>query len=313
MALCRTLSETILEPGTGKAIEVRRGQILRISQVEGGQCVDFNCFNLHDYKEHFHSGRTRGVHGFHPTKGDFLWSAPPRERQMMYILEDTVGTNDSLAPRCSAFLFEYRFGLANHINCHDIQAEAQREYGLTPDDVHDSFNFFMHTGIDQQGRSYIAQQTAKKDDYVELLALMDVLAVPNVCGDDVMGTNDFSLKPIRLTLFEGSEADMQLVPQWPSFKCQRSPTDFKVKSIKADRVLRRDSSYAPEFLNIPIHMAEIPVSLDDAEAAALEALKRTNLYGATDAEVLRYVFFSWYSERFMQGLKYFNPAAPQST
>ena len=38
-----------LEPGTGKAIELRRGMILRIEQIEGGQCVDFNCFNLHDY------------------------------------------------------------------------------------------------------------------------------------------------------------------------------------------------------------------------------------------------------------------------
>jgi len=49
-------------------------------------------------------------------------------------------------------LFEYHYGLPVHTNCHDMQAEAQREYGLTPDDVHDSFNFVMHTGIDTQGR-----------------------------------------------------------------------------------------------------------------------------------------------------------------
>ncbi len=56
---------------------------------------------------------------------------------MMAIIEDTVGTNDVLYPRCSGFLFEYHYGLPVHTNCHDIQAEAQREYGLTPDDVHD--------------------------------------------------------------------------------------------------------------------------------------------------------------------------------
>ena len=75
-----TLNEWILEPGTGKAIALRAGQILRIEQVEGGQCVDFNCFNLHDYKEFMHCGRTRTVHGFNPSTGTFLWSAPPRER-----------------------------------------------------------------------------------------------------------------------------------------------------------------------------------------------------------------------------------------
>ena len=66
------LLEMILEPGTGKALEMKAGQILRIEQVEGLQCVDFNCFNLHDYKEFMHCGRTRTVHGFNPTKGAFL-------------------------------------------------------------------------------------------------------------------------------------------------------------------------------------------------------------------------------------------------
>jgi uncharacterized protein YcgI (DUF1989 family) len=301
----QVLTDLVLEPGTGKALELKRGQILRIAQVEGGQCVDFNCFNLHDYKEYFHTGRTRHMHGLHPTKGDFLWSAPPRERQLLFILEDTVGTNDVLYPRCSAFLFEYHYGLADHTNCHDIQAEAQREYGLTPDDVHDSFNFFMHTGIDRTGRPFIARQTAKKDDYVDLLALIDVLAVPNVCGADVMATSDFSFKQIRLTVFQGSDADMERVPRWPKFKNQRSPADFKVKEIKADRALRRDPTYVQQFPNVPIRNIEIQVTLDAVEAAALDDLKRTGLYGASDPDALRYVFFSWWIERFMQGPKHF--------
>ena len=65
------LQEIVIAPGTGKAIEMKRGQILRIEQIEGLQCVDFNCFNLHDYKEFIHTGRTRTVHGFNPTKGEF--------------------------------------------------------------------------------------------------------------------------------------------------------------------------------------------------------------------------------------------------
>lgn len=132
MTARNVLVEMVLEPGTGKALEVKAGQILRIEQVEGLQCVDFNCFNLHDYKEFMHCGRTRTVHGFNPTKGAFLWSAPPRERALMYILEDTVGRNDVLFPRCSAYVYESAYGFDAHTNCHDIQAEAQREYGLSP-------------------------------------------------------------------------------------------------------------------------------------------------------------------------------------
>jgi Arc/MetJ-type ribon-helix-helix transcriptional regulator len=66
------LLEMALEPGTGKALEVKAGQIFRIDQIEGLQCVDFNCFNLHDYKEFMRCGRTRTVHGFNPTTGAFF-------------------------------------------------------------------------------------------------------------------------------------------------------------------------------------------------------------------------------------------------
>jgi len=109
--------EWVMQPGTGKAVELRQGQILRIEQVEGGQCVDFNCFNLHDYKEFMHCGRTRTVHGFHPSRGTFMWSAPPRERAMLYILADTYGRNDVLFPRCSAYVYESAYGFGVHTNC----------------------------------------------------------------------------------------------------------------------------------------------------------------------------------------------------
>ena len=200
--------------------------------------------------------------------------------------------------------FEYHYGLPVHTNCHDMQAEAQREYGLTPDDVHEPSNFFMHTGIDRQGRPYIARQTSKQGDYVELLALIDVLAVPNVCGADIMATSDFSAKPIRIT-FSNARSDLADVPDWPKYRNQRSPADFKVKSIKADRELRRDPTYVAEFTNVPIRTTEVAVSLEEDEAAALEDLEKSGNYGMTPAEVLRYVLFSWWIERFMQGPKHF--------
>lgn len=301
----RVLEERVIEPGTGKALPLTRGQVLRIEQVAGRQCADFNCFNLHDYKEFMHTGRTRHMHGLHPTKGDFLWSAPPRERPMMAIIADTCGTNDALYPRCSAFLFEYHYGLPVHTNCHDIQAEAQREFGLTPDDVHDSLNFFMHTGVDTQGRPFIADNRARKGDHVELLALIDVLAVPNVCGADVMATSNFELKPLKLVVSEASDEDWATLPALPRFRNQRTPADFKVQTIKADRELRRDAHYRPEFVNVPLTVSEVAVRLDAEERETLQRLKATGRFGETDGEVLRHVFFGWWIGKFMHGPKHF--------
>jgi uncharacterized protein YcgI (DUF1989 family) len=308
----KLLFEHRLEPGTGKALELRRGQVLRIEQIEGGQCADFNCFNLHDYKEYFHTGRTRHMHGLHPSEDTFLWSAPPRERPMAAILADTTKTNDILYPRCSAFLFEYQYGLAVHTNCHDMQAEAQREYGLTPDDVHDSFNFFMNTGVDAAGRPFIAGNVAERGDYVELVALIDLLAVPNVCGADVMATSSFELKPLRIAVYEGTDDDLARFdgrPELGSFANQRTPADFKVKEIRAQRELTRDPSYEPDFTNVPIEISEVEVELGEDEARLVDELLATGDYGRDAGEVLRHVFHSWWISRYMRGPKHYDREA----
>jgi uncharacterized protein YcgI (DUF1989 family) len=297
--------EWTLQPGTGKAVEVRAGQILRIAQIEGQQCADFNCFNLHDYKEYMHCGRTRTVHGFHPSKGSFLWSAPPRERALVYILEDTYGRNDVLFPRCSAYVYESAYGFDIHTNCHDIQAEAQREYGLTPDDVHDSFNLFMCTEVTGPHNATMTRQDSKAGDYVDLLALIDVLAVPNVCGADVMRTSNFALRPLQLTVFEASEAEIASVPKVPVLKSQRTPLDFINPKIKADRPLRADPGYVPRFANVPIKLTDLPVKLS-AEEVELLRRNRLELYGNDDASALRDIFFTWWEERFLSS----NSGAP---
>ena len=298
MSARKILSEWVIQPGTGKAIELLAGQILRIEQIEGLQCVDFNCFNLHDYKEFMHCGRTRTVHGFNPTTGSFLWSAPPRERALLYIMEDTFGRNDVRFPRCSAYVYESAYGFDTHTNCHDIQAEAQREYGLTPDDVHDSFNLFMCTEVTLDGRATITRQATKAGDHVDLLALVDVLAIPNVCGADVMRTSNFALKSIRLTVFEATEAEIAATPKTPILKSQRTPKDFRNSQIKATRALARDPAYVAEFVNVPIVLEEIAVTLTPDEAEMLERV-RLPVYGEDRGAALRDVFFTWWEERFL--------------
>lgn len=287
------LQELVIEPGTGKALELLQGQFLRIEQITGGQCLDFNCFNLHDYKEFMHTGRTRTVHGLLPTTGHFLWSAPPRERAMMYIQEDTAQCNDVLFPRCSAYLYESSYGMPVHTNCHDIQAEAQREYGLTPDDVHDSFNLFMSTEV-HSGRGHIKRQHSKPGDHVDLLALMDVLAVPNICGADIMRTSNFSLKAVKLQIWRASARDLASVPPLTSYTNQRTPADFRQPHIRTERALRRDPTYQASFTNVPLRISPVEVQLDEAEYASLKQAGLDVYYGADDGAALRDVLFSWW-------------------
>ena len=306
MAEREVVYEHVMEPGTGKAVPVLRGRVLRIEQLGKGQCADFNAFNLHDYKEYFHTGRTRHLHGLHPTEGDHLWSAPPRERPMLTIIRDTVGTNDILYPRCSGFLYEYQYGFEQHTNCHDILAESIREYGLTPDDVHDSFNIWMHTGVDEADHPYIKRMLAKKGDYVELVAQIDVLAVPNVCGADIFSTSNFELKPLKVQVMNATDEEKErwLLPEERTYRNQRSPADFKLNTIKADRELAPDESYRPEWPVYPIVKQRVEVRLEDDEHALVDRLRADGNFGEEDGEIVRHAFFSWWIEHYMQGPKH---------
>ena len=305
MADREVLYEHVMEPGTGKAVPVMRGQILRIEQIGNGQCADFNAFNLHDYKEYFHTGRTRHLHGLFPAEGDMLWSAPPRERPMFTIIRDTVGTNDVQYPRCTGFLYEYQYGFERHTNCHDILAEAIREYGLTPDDVHDSFNFWMHVGVDPDEKLYIKRMMAKPGDYVELLAHFDILAVPNVCGADIFSTSNFELKPLKVQVLESTadDRDRWLQPEERQYRNQRTPDDFRIKEIKATRELERDDSYTPEWPVYPIVKQPVEVTLSDDELALVDGLRANGGVGEADGDIVRHAFFSWWIEHYMRGPK----------
>jgi hypothetical protein len=115
-----------------------------------------------------------------------------------------------------------------------------------------------------------------------------------------MNTSNFALKPLKLTVFAATEADMARVPGTPKLASQRTPKDFKNSVIKTDRPLRRDPSYKAEFPNTPIRVTELPVTLSAEEAAMFNAVKRSDIYGDDDAAALRDLLFSWWEERFLQ-------------
>ena len=98
-------------------------------------------------------------------------------------------------------------------------------------------------------------------------------------------TSNFGLKPIRLTIFEATGADLAAVPKTPILKSQRTPADFRQPNIKADRELRRDTAYRPEFTNVPIVRQPVVGELIDEEPV-LDAVTLP-LYGDNDAQAMR--------------------------
>lgn len=293
--------ERVLQPVSGKAVPVYKGEVLRITLVEGPQCVDFNCFNLHDYMESMSVGHMRRG-SFRVRKGDPVWSKPPRFSPMMAVLEmaETCVT-DLLGARCHATQFERERGFVKtHTNCQDTFAEAIGEYGLTPDDVHDSFNMWMNTGWDYAG-NYIpyVRNIGKKGDFVDLLALMDVLAVPIVCGSGDLGnTSNYFYRPIKIEIFERSEQTDKLTGAYlkrhTGYKNQRKLEDFRVKEIRTERELKPVPGYEAHFLNYPLKIQPITIDLTEEDYRNVKGLKLRGL-GKDDEDAVRTAVMSWYT------------------
>jgi uncharacterized protein YcgI (DUF1989 family) len=287
-----------LEPVSGRALPVFKGETLRIAQVKGQQCVDFNAFNLHDYKEYMSVGHSRRQ-GLHLRKGDVLISNPPRRNAMMLITEmPETCISDTLGARCNAVIFEYRYGMSWHTNCQDTLAEAIREYGLTPDDVHDSFNMFMNTTWDANGNWWTEWNTGRPGDYVDLLACMDTLCVPIVCGSgDVTPVSNFSLKPLDITVFEATPETQsraeEVERRFAAPKSRKGPADYRQPNIRVERELRRDPNYRPEYGNFPLKYEKMTVRV---EATTFEGLARMVKAGHGDdlADAARRAFILWY-------------------
>lgn len=309
--------EVVLEPVTGKAVQVYRGEVLRIEQLVGGTCVDFNAFNLHDYKEFLDCGFTRSFQSFDPRRGEFIWTNAPRGRPMFGILEiaDTCEL-DIVGHRCNRVFDELGWGMPTHANCQDTLAESIREYGLTPDDVHDSFNLWMATTIDEDGRRRFKWNPARKGDRIDLVAMFDVLAASVVCGcGDLVGINNFGFEPVRVEIFEPSQQTTELVDRaeerWGRMASQDKESDLAAVPVLASRQLERDPDYRPNFRPAP-GTVELEVELGDEERGLLRGLIETGVYGESEGECLRAAFMRWCNlnlTRVRRPLVEFSPSA----
>ncbi len=294
--------ELTLEPVSGKAVPLRAGQVLRISLPEGPQCVDFNCFNLHDYKEHLSQSWTR-LFDPNPGPGSVLLSRPPRYRPMMAILDMSEScVIDMIGPGCHGAIWELRHGLDSHPNCQDTLAESIREYGLTPDDVHDSYNLWYRTAVvDGVWVPDGGRLEARPGDYIELLALMDVLAVPAICGSAALnaGTGNFWPKPVALAVFDSSEHTAGVVADYKrrleGLNNQRSIDSFQLGRIRSERELVADPDYRAEFRDYPLLTDTVELQLSDLDWKLLDQLSWAG-WGDTPEAVVRYAVMQWFND-----------------
>ena len=187
----RTLVERFVVPRrTGRAWPVRAGQIFRIVAVEGAQVADLNVWSLANPRERFWAARTRQLHQAHLSTCDRLWSCLPYLRPLLTITGDSIqygrdadggGCHDLLGTRCDPYVHKLLNGEELDLCCHSNLVRAVRPFQLAERDVHDVLNVFQVTGLTAEGRYFVKPSPARRGDYFECFAEIDVLCAISVC------------------------------------------------------------------------------------------------------------------------------------
>jgi len=186
----------IIAPKTAKAFFVRRGQRLRIIDVEGKQVGDFIAYNSDNLREKLSQSRTRA----YPKRlnlqiGDKIYS--DKDNPMFTIVEDTCGIHDLIWEPCTRWVYKNRFGV-DQDGCAELLTRALIDLGFPQLDPVDPFNVFMNTKVYSDGTLEIIEPVSMPGDYIELNSEIDSLCALSTCPNEFGPTNGGRVTPLRV-------------------------------------------------------------------------------------------------------------------
>ena len=191
-----------IEPRTGAAFKLRKGQVLRVIDPCGMQVADMLAYNADDVGEVVSNGRTFDYEeSIAITTGNRLWSN--RSRPMLTIEDDTVGRHDFLLTPCSEATFRHFYPEQPvHRGCLGNLADALSPYGIQRDMIPCAFNIFMNVSVDQSGKLQVRPPLSGAGDHIRFRAEMDLIIGLTACS--AYASNGGTFKPIQFEVEEPS-------------------------------------------------------------------------------------------------------------
>lgn len=172
---------------------------MRLIDVDGTQVADLFAHAVADSSVHLCTGRTRLANSrLFPVIGE-SFHGTNYEPLLTLIGDTSPGVHDMLYEACDRSLHELLGGGSNHRNCHDNYLAAAKTAEVVVDRVPSPVNFFQSTPVSGDGQLSAQPAPSNPGDYVELLAVTDVVVIVSACSVDV-GTdiNGGKSTPLRL-------------------------------------------------------------------------------------------------------------------
>ena len=185
---------------------LRRGQRLRIVDLEGNQAADTLFYNAADIADRYSAVDTIREQGnVYLSCGSKLLSTSGNV--LAEIVADTVGRHDTLGGACASESNTVRYALEKRTmhSCRDswLLALAQHEaLGMTKRDLTHNINFFMNVPVTPEGGLTFADGLSGPGEYVEMRAAMDIIVLISNCPQLNNPCNAYNPTPLEVLIWD---------------------------------------------------------------------------------------------------------------
>jgi uncharacterized protein len=198
-----------IDAGASFVHEIKRGQFVRIVDIEGNQAVDTLFYNARDYADRYSVQDTIRAQGnIYLTTGTKLISTT--RNVLLTIVADTCGRHDTLGGACSAESNMVRYAIEKR-SMHACRQsflkgaiqwsdKTGRDFGKR--DLTANINFFMNVPVTPSGKLTFEDGVSDAGKYVELRAEMDTLIVISNCPQLNNPCNAYNPTPVRLLIWD---------------------------------------------------------------------------------------------------------------
>jgi urea carboxylase-associated protein 1 len=185
--------------------EVKKGQTLRIVDLEGNQAVDTLFYNAHDYTDRYSAIDTIcQQRNIYLTTGTKLMSS--EGNVLGEIVADTCGRHDTLGGACAMESNMVRYAIEKRYMhaCRQsfVKAIVNWGRGLEKRDIPPNINFFMNVPVTPDGKLTFEDGISDSGKYVEILAAMDILVLVSNCPQLNNPCNAYNPTPARMLIWD---------------------------------------------------------------------------------------------------------------
>ena len=173
---------------SGKGFEVSRGELIRVTDIQGAQPVDFWVFCKDDPLEFLSCEHTKPTIGkLVPQAGDAAYTN--RRRAIVTVVEDnSPGQHDMQYAACDATRYAELGAAPGHASCQDNLHAALEALGLSLDFTPQPWNLFTNFVIHPDHTVTIESPDTAPGDNILLRAEMDAYVVVSACPQDMNPT-----------------------------------------------------------------------------------------------------------------------------